>query len=962
ANTLTATTAAHVAGVVNVAVSNVNGSDTLVAAYTFVVPPTISSVAPANGSPLGGDVITVSGAGFDATTTVAIDGIAAATTFVNATTLTATTPAHAAGIVDVSVSNAIGSDTLSAAFTYDNPPTLISLSPTNGSPLGGDTITLTGTDFTADATVSIDGVAAATTFVSTTTLTAVTPVHVPGTVDVTVDNINGTSTLVGGFTYNGSPMITAVTPSSGHQDGGDTVTISGSGFIGSEVVTFDGLSAAVTFVDSNTLTAITPAHAPGSVDVAVSNLNGSATLFGGYTYLAPPTIASIAPNNGALFGGDTITVTGTALTADTVVSFDGVAAVTTFVSSTTVTAVTPAHAPGTVDVSIANSVGSDTLVAAYTYNDPPLIGAVTPNTGDIGGGETVTISGTGFTADAIVSFDGIAAATTFVDSMTLTAITPAHAVGPVLVTVSSSNGTGALAGGFTYSDGSPTVTEIAPTSGSPLGGATVTVTGTNFTATSTVSFGGTPSPAVTFISATTLEAVTPPHTPGLVAVQVTNSFGTGILPAAYTYEMSPMISGISPVNGSSAGGTTVTIMGSGFNAFTVVLFDAAAATNVTFIDANTLEADTPPHAPGAVDVLVQNLNGSDLAIGAFTYNATPSLLSVTPSSGSETGGETVTLNGTGFTADAVVSFDGIAAATTFISGTTLEAVTPPHAGGPVDVEIVTVNGSSLLPGAYTYIADLQLTSITPTIGPIAGGATVTLTGTGFDGTTTVTFDGIAATGLTVFNATTMSVLTPAHAAGTVDVAVMSGPDIAILSAAYTYVGVPTITSVTPAFGDNAGGTFVTIVGTNLGSLADTTVLFGANTASVINVLGGGTSIVLTTPSAASAGFVDVSVLTSGGTAVVTNGYEYIAGSFIRGDSNRDGVFNVADAIFTLTYLFNSGAAPLCLDAADTNDDGLIDLSDVIYTITFLFAGGANPAAPFPLPGPDPTADGLNCAQ
>lgn len=84
--------------------------------------------------------------------------------------------------------------------------------------------------------------------------------------------------------------------------------------------------------------------------------------------------------------------------------------------------------------------------------------------------------------------------------------------------------------------------------------------------------------------------------------------------------------------------------------------------------------------------------------------------------------------------------------------------------------------------------------------------------------------------------------------------------------------------------------------------------------------------------------------------------------FIRGDSNDDGVLNVSDAVFTLSFLFIGDEQPECLAANDTNDDGAVNITDVIRTLNFLFLGGTNaPPAPFPDPGADPTRD-LGCRE
>lgn len=81
--------------------------------------------------------------------------------------------------------------------------------------------------------------------------------------------------------------------------------------------------------------------------------------------------------------------------------------------------------------------------------------------------------------------------------------------------------------------------------------------------------------------------------------------------------------------------------------------------------------------------------------------------------------------------------------------------------------------------------------------------------------------------------------------------------------------------------------------------------------------------------------------------------------FIRCDCNADGLTNIADAIFTLGFLFGGGSAP-CLDACDGNDDGVVNIGDVISCLSALFGGGPPPPPPFPDCGPDPTLDSIRC--
>ncbi len=79
---------------------------------------------------------------------------------------------------------------------------------------------------------------------------------------------------------------------------------------------------------------------------------------------------------------------------------------------------------------------------------------------------------------------------------------------------------------------------------------------------------------------------------------------------------------VSPNSGSDAGGTTVTISGAYFTLVGMtVTFDGLSATNVTFIDSNTITADTPAHAAGAVDVVISDGRSSSTLTNGFTYTS-----------------------------------------------------------------------------------------------------------------------------------------------------------------------------------------------------------------------------------------------------------------------------------------------------------------------------------------------------
>jgi hypothetical protein len=175
------------------------------------------------------------------------------------------------------------------------PPSVWSVYPDFGPAGGGTGITITGANFVDGATVTLGGSPATGVTVSnSTTITATTPAHAVGTVDVVVVNPDyQTATLRNGFTFTTGlppPSVSSVYPNFGPPTGGTGITITGANFVNGASVTLGGTAATgVTFVNSTTLTATTPAHATGSVNVAVQNPDTQAgTLTNGYFY-GPPT-------------------------------------------------------------------------------------------------------------------------------------------------------------------------------------------------------------------------------------------------------------------------------------------------------------------------------------------------------------------------------------------------------------------------------------------------------------------------------------------------------------------------------------------------------------------------------------------------------------------------------------------------------------------------------------------------
>jgi hypothetical protein len=328
ATQMRATTPAGAAGARTVQVTTPSGQTAgLTSAFTYVAPatPTITSISPTSGPTAGGTQITLTGTNFVSGATVRVGGVAATgVTFTSATQLRATTPAGAAGVAALQVTNPSGqSVTLNNAFTYTAPaPTLTSLTPTSGPTAGGTQITLTGTNFVSGATVRIGGVAATgVTFTSATQLRATTPAGTAGVKAVQVTNPSGQSvTLNNAFTYTASPapMLSMITPTSGSTAGGTQMYLAGGYFAPGVTVRVRGvLATSVTFVSSTRLWATTPAGAAGAASVQVTNPDGqSVTVNNVFTYTATSALTSTSTartqSTVALESSATVTATATA--------------------------------------------------------------------------------------------------------------------------------------------------------------------------------------------------------------------------------------------------------------------------------------------------------------------------------------------------------------------------------------------------------------------------------------------------------------------------------------------------------------------------------------------------------------------------------------------------------------------------------------------------------------------------
>lgn len=365
-----------------------------------------------------------------------------------------------------------------------------------------------------------------------------------------------------------------------------------------------------------------------------------------------------------------------------------------------------------------------------------------------------------------------------------------------------------------------------------------------------------------------------------------NAFGEDLL--TYVPPIKPKVTAVIPQDGPEGGGTTIHVTGQGFSEETneaptvlSVWFGERRGRQVHVLSPTELTAVSPPETAGEVDVTVETsagesrLNESD----KFKYHAPPIVESLLPSGGPKTGGNVVEILGKNFTEVESISFGG-KPARRLVNSSEFIRVEAPAGTGTVDVTVMTAGGTSATGAGdlYRYTPDAPtVTGVSPSTGYVAGGGHVTLTGSGFDTAESVMFGGAAASIVEVASASEMVVAVPAASgAGTVDVTVAGPGGTSTTGSAdhYTYLlPPPTVTSVSPSSGNQAGGTHVTLTGSGFDTAES--VEFGAAAGTIVHVASANEMVVA---APAGSGIVDITVTGPGGTSTTgaTDRYSYVA--------------------------------------------------------------------------------------
>ena len=285
-------------GSVDVKVSTPAGSDVLAGGYTYLPPPTISTIDPRKGKLAGGDAIAITGTNFVLDTTVAIGGAAASgVVVISPTSLTAITP-PGLGLADVSVATSAGTVTKSGGFVYFPPPAITSFAPVEGG--AGTAVAISGQNFDPDAAgdrVFFGALPAAVATASPAQLA----VTVPGGASsgkITVTTAGGSAQSAVHFVVTAFSALRITSPTT-MIDAGTSIQLNAIGALISGGST--DVTSKTSWTSNNeairvTSTGIVTAVAAGFADISASFGGFSATIhITAHSLAVPPDPAGIAP-------------------------------------------------------------------------------------------------------------------------------------------------------------------------------------------------------------------------------------------------------------------------------------------------------------------------------------------------------------------------------------------------------------------------------------------------------------------------------------------------------------------------------------------------------------------------------------------------------------------------------------------------------------------------------------------
>ena len=728
-------------------------------------------------------------------------------------------------------------------FTFDQ-PVITSITPPSGDTQGGTLITLSGYNFgLSSATVQLGGAACVVQSYNNTNITCLTPAGIGRLLSVYVTTSLMSNAQPYLWSYN-APRVFTVSPANYDSAGGVTLTVAGSSFGASGAVAYVGgsLCPAGTAQNDTYLLCTLPGGQGANLNVTVVQLGQSSVVNAQFSYNAPVITGPPSPQGAASGVGQYILLTGLSF------GLSGIVLVNGLVCDWTQGGTWAHHqiyCP--LPVSSGSNVPVQVLVGGQQSNNvsffySPVIFAIGSNALYTQGGSVLTLYGVGFGQPAIVNdsvlVNGFANCSVLTQNETVLtcALPPGQGtqnsvtVGGLLALVSNA---------FAFAYSPPSISAQSPLLSPAAGGVNVTLQGTSF------GFGNATSLTVNSLPCTLLKAN---HTALVFLAPAGSGLGKPLLVKVsgqtsavwpFSYQ-APNITAYAPTGGPTIGGYSLALWGSNFGGPTVNPVVSLGGVLVTILNrSDSFLNVTVPVGQGTVGLYV--ITDSQVSNAeSFAYNP-PTLSTISPSNASTLGGTYMTVTGASF---------GVTGAVYFYSTTSAAVVLCPV--GPAgynqsSVQCIIPAGQGTGWQVYLYSGGVQtatrlnfsynaptVTSLSPNSGVTDGGAIVTLHGSSFGTSGTVTVAGApclqAGSGTLYSDSLIQCQVAAGQGVNFPTTVLVSGQSFtsSTPSLAWSY-SAPTVNALLPSSGPTTGQFVLTVLGTSFGSMAFVTfnASFGA---------------------------------------------------------------------------------------------------------------------------------------
>lgn len=609
-------------------------------------------------------------------------------------------------------------------------PVITSINPEKGLTTGGEEVTITGEKFLPGAKVFFGSKEATVLSESSDKIIVTTPTGSQGTVEVKVINPDK-QFAIGSFMYYADPTLSYVTPAEGEMKGGNKVIVVGSSFINGAKVFINGIEAETTFNTSYKLDIIVPESTiDGLVSVKVVNPDGTEVeKADAYTYLAPPPapviqLDSLSNTSGQLAGGESIYLIGKNFDRGVKAYFgDKEAVVNTYTSSSKIRVNVPqSDTEGFVTVKVVNPDGSSSeLPNAYEYLAPPK--ALAPEIDNLsdsiaftGEQKTITILGKNFQNTSKVYFGNEEVSVEYITSSRVRVKAPVSSeIKTVDVKLENIDGqSDILTGGFSYiappKGPAPEIVSLSDPTALIGEQKTITLFGKNIARDAKVLLDN-EEVVMEFVTNSRVRIKIPASAQvKTVDVKLINPDDQlAVLVGGFSYvepvlDPAPTITSLSGNSGTMAGNDSITITGTNFKKGAKVYFGDKLVTNIVSLTDTEIKIKTPMSTViGLVSVKVVNPDLQEVVLNdGFTYLTLPiTITSLTSTSGSIKGGNSVTIYGTNFNNLMTVTVDGQEVKYTYLAVNRIRIVMP-AATTAGTVDIVVDRAGAQASAQYTY--------------------------------------------------------------------------------------------------------------------------------------------------------------------------------------------------------------------------------------------------------------------